>query len=130
MSTESGHILVVDDNRMNRIKLSRSLEHQGYVVGLAEGGQQALDMLAGQRFDVVLLDIIMPGLSGPETLEQILAIDPTAKVIMVSSLGTEEAVEQCLALGAKSFLQKPFSKEGLIEFLRRVFEAPEEPALS
>jgi adenylate cyclase len=56
MAEEQGHILVVDDNRMNRIKLSRSLEQQGYQVGLAEDGRQALGMLGTEAFDVVLLD--------------------------------------------------------------------------
>jgi len=64
MADEQGQILVVDDNRMNRIKLSRSLEQQGHTVGLAEDGQQALDMLQAEAFDVVLLDIIMPGMDG------------------------------------------------------------------
>ena len=69
MAEEQGHILVVDDNRMNRIKLSRSLEQQGHTVSLAEDGQQALDMLKAQSFDVVLLDIIMPGMDGYQVLE-------------------------------------------------------------
>ncbi|HSR31348.1 MAG TPA: response regulator, partial [Anaerolineae bacterium] len=111
MSTESGHILVVDDNRMNRIKLSRSLEHQGYVVGLAEGGQQALDMLAGQRFDVVLLDIIMPGMDGYQVLEQIKA-DPELRdlpVIVISALDEIDSAVRCIEMGAEDYLPKPFN---------------------
>ena len=122
-------VLAVDDSAFTLTIISTYLEDSEFeVVQTARNGTDALEHFKRLEPDVVLLDIIMPGLSGPETLEQILAIDPAAKVIMVSSLGTEEAVEQCLALGAKSFLQKPFSKEGLIEFLRRVFDAPEEPA--
>ncbi len=70
MAEEHGQILVVDDNRMNRLKLSISLEQQGHTVALAEDGQQALDMLKAQPFDVVLLDIMMPGLDGYQVLER------------------------------------------------------------
>jgi len=71
MAEEQGHILVVDDNRMNRLKLSLGLEQQGHTVGLAEDGQQALEMLEAGSYDVVLLDIIMPGMDGYQVLERI-----------------------------------------------------------
>jgi signal transduction histidine kinase len=111
MNTEQGQILVVDDNRMNRIKLSRSLEHQGYVVGLAEGGQQALDMLAAQRFDVVLLDIIMPAMDGYQVLETIKA-DPELRdlpVIVISALDEIDSAVRCIEMGAEDYLPKPFN---------------------
>lgn len=60
MTGISGSILVVDDNRMNRIMLSHSLEQQGHTVMLAENGRQALTMMHAQQFDLVLLDIVMP----------------------------------------------------------------------
>ena len=71
MAENMGKILVVDDNRMNRLKLSLSLEQQGHTVGLAEDGQQALEMLKARPFDVVLLDIVMPGMDGYQVLERI-----------------------------------------------------------
>ena len=70
MNEETGAILVVDDNRVNRMKLSISLETQGHRVSLAEDGQQALDLLKQQPFDVVLLDIVMPGMDGFQVLEK------------------------------------------------------------
>jgi two-component system chemotaxis response regulator CheY len=122
-------VLAVDDSAFTLTIISTYLEDSEFeVVHAARNGNEALERFEEIDPDVVLLDIIMPGLSGPETLEQILSMKPSANVIMVSSLGTEEAVEQCMALGAKSFLQKPFSKEGLIEFLRKLFEAPREEA--
>jgi two-component system chemotaxis response regulator CheY len=60
----------------------------------------------------------MPGQSGVETLHRILAIDPDAFVVIVSSLGTEDAVHECLTAGARSFLQKPFTKDDFIDFMR------------
>ncbi|HEY3229079.1 MAG TPA: response regulator, partial [Roseiflexaceae bacterium] len=75
--TRQGHILVVDDNLLNRKLLGRALEEQGYRVSLAEDGRCALDALAGAAppIDVVLLDILMPGLDGYATLSQIKAAD-------------------------------------------------------
>jgi len=72
MATAQGKILVVDDNRMNRITLSRSLEQQGHVVNLAEDGHRAIELLRSDEFDVVLLDIIMPEMDGYQVLEMIL----------------------------------------------------------
>ncbi len=87
------------------------------------GAVQESLRLAVERFaeikpDIVLLDLIMPGQSGVETLSRILAIDPDAFVVIVSSLGTEEAVHECLTTGARSFLQKPFTRDDFIEFMR------------
>jgi signal transduction histidine kinase len=111
MTEEQGHILVVDDNRMNRIKLSRGLEQQGHTVALAEDGQQALDMLGAQPFDVVLLDILMPGMDGYQVLETIKA-DPGLRdipVIVISALDEVESAVRCIEMGAEDYLPKPFS---------------------
>jgi signal transduction histidine kinase len=111
MAKEQGHILVVDDNRMNRIKLSRSLEHQGYTVGLAEDGQQALEMLKSQPFDVVLLDIIMPGMDGYQVLEAIKG-DLELRdlpVIVISALDETDSAVRCIEMGAEDYLPKPFN---------------------
>ena len=111
MAKEQGHILVVDDNRMNRIKLSRSLEHQGYTVGLAEDGQQALEMLKSQPFDVVLLDIIMPGMDGYQVLEAIKS-DLELRdlpVIVISALDETDSAVRCIEMGAEDYLPKPFN---------------------
>ena len=110
MSEEQGRILVVDDNRMNRIKLSRSLEQQGYAVGLAEGGEQALDMLRAEPFDVVLLDIVMPGMDGYAVLERIKgdAALRDIPVIVISALDEIESAVRCIEMGAEDYLPKSF----------------------
>lgn len=111
MQDEQGQILVVDDNRMNRIKLSRSLEQEGHHVGLAEDGQQALDMLKDQPYDVVLLDIIMPGIDGYEVLERIKG-DPGLRdipVIVISALDETDSAVRCIEMGAEDYLPKPFN---------------------
>jgi signal transduction histidine kinase len=111
MAEEQGHILVVDDNRMNRIKLSRSLEQEGYTVEAAEGGQEALDMLSAQSFDVALLDILMPGMDGFQLLEAI-KLDPELRdipVIVISASDEIDSAVRSIEMGAEDYLPKPFS---------------------
>ena len=87
-------ILVVDDNELNRDLLSRRLRRDGHAVVVAEDGHQALDRVAKQPFDLVLLDIMMPGLTGYEVLEQLKG-DPVHRhvpVIVISANGDQESV--------------------------------------
>ncbi len=108
---EVGQILVADDNRVNRLKLSRNLEKQGHTVELAENGQQALDMLKAGTFDVVLLDIIMPGMDGYQVLETI-KTDPDHRdipVIVISGLDEIDSAVRCIEMGAEDYLPKPFN---------------------
>jgi signal transduction histidine kinase len=108
---ENGKILVVDDNRVNRLKLSISLEQQGHQVGLAEDGQQALEMLKLEAFDVVLLDIVMPGMDGFQVLEKVKA-DPELRdipVIVISALDEMDSAVRCIEIGAEDYLPKPFN---------------------
>jgi signal transduction histidine kinase len=111
MADEHGRILVVDDNRTNRIKLSLGLEQQGHTVGLAEDGQQALDILKAQPFDVVLLDIVMPGMDGFQVLEHLKA-DPALRdipVIVISAVDEIDSVVRCIEIGAEDYLPKSFN---------------------
>jgi adenylate cyclase len=111
MAEDRGHILVVDDNRMNRLKLSLGLEQQGHTVGLAEDGQQALEMLEAGSYDVVLLDIIMPGMDGYQVLERIKG-DPRLRdipVIVISALDEIDSAVRCIEIGAEDYLPKPFN---------------------
>jgi signal transduction histidine kinase len=111
MTETQGQILVVDDNRMNRIKLFRSLEQQGHTVGLAENGQQALVTLQAESFDVVLLDILMPGMDGYQVLERI-KNDPELRdipVIVISALDEIDSAVRCIEMGAEDYLPKPFN---------------------
>jgi signal transduction histidine kinase len=111
MATEQGKILIVDDNRINRITLSRSVEQQGHVVSLAEDGQQALEMLGSAEFDVVLLDIIMPEMDGYQVLERVKS-DPETRdipVIVISALDEIDSAVRCIEIGAEDYLPKPFN---------------------
>ncbi|MHB8522178.1 MAG: adenylate/guanylate cyclase domain-containing protein [Limisphaerales bacterium] len=109
--TEGGSLLVVDDNENNRELLSRRLERQGYRVTLAENGRQALKMLRAEKFELVLLDLIMPGLNGQAVLEQMKADTHLRHipVVMLSALDELDSVVHCLLLGAEDYLAKPFN---------------------
>ncbi len=110
MVEERGRILVVDDNRTNRAKLSLCLERQGHSVRLAENGQQTLDLLKAEPFDVVLLDIVMPDMDGYQVLQRIKG-DPQLRdipVIVVSALDETDSAVRCIEIGAEDYLPKPF----------------------
>ena len=105
-----GRILVVDDNEMNRDILVRHLERQGHRVTWAENGYNALQVMNEQTFDLVLLDILMPGLNGFQVLEK-LKQDPKLRdipVIMISALDETDSVVHCISLGAEDYLPKSF----------------------
>src|SRR5215831_13430290 len=110
LTEQQGHILVVDDNAVNRLTLARSLELQGHSVALAEGGQQALDMVRAGSYDVVLLDIVMPDMDGFQVLERMKAEQSLRDipVIVISALEDVESAVRCIELGAEDYLPKPF----------------------
>ena len=106
-----GSLLVVDDNALNRDLLSRFLKRLGYDVAVAEDGRQALAMLTEQAFDLLLLDILMPGLDGFQVLAR-LKEDAALRdlpVIVLSALDATEDVVACIGLGADDYLTKPFN---------------------
>jgi adenylate cyclase len=108
---ENGHILVVDDNRLNRLKLARSLEQQGHTVTLAENGQQAVELMQSQAFDLMLLDIVMPEMDGYQVLE-CMKDDGTLRdipVIVVSAVDEMDSIVKCIKMGAEDYLPKPFN---------------------
>lgn len=109
--TEQHHLLIVDDNAMNRDMLARRLEREGYYVTTAIGGRQALDLLEKESFDLMLLDILMPDMDGYEVLEQLKANDATRDlpVIMLTAVNEVESVKHCIDLGAEDYLIKPFN---------------------
>jgi len=112
VSSDGPSLLVVDDNEDNRYTLLRRLNREGYTnVAIAENGQEALDRLAEQACDLVLLDIMMPVLNGYETLERIKSDMRLREipVIMISADDQMESVVRCIEGGAEDHLPKPFN---------------------
>jgi CheY-like chemotaxis protein len=96
-------ILIVDDDEVIRMLMRQFLEGEGYVVVEAEDGHSALDRVAEQSFDLVILDIAMPGIDGPEVCEQIrTTMTDSPPVLMVTALDDEKSIERSYAAGARS----------------------------
>src|SRR6202790_620532 len=102
-------LLVVDDNKVNRLLLTRSLELQGYTVASAENGRVALEMLQRESFDLLLLDMEMPEMDGFQVLERLVNDRKLhdLPVIVTSSLEGIANVVRCIELGAEDYLTKP-----------------------
>ncbi len=108
--SRGGRILVVDDSAENRDMLSRRLGREGYDSVSAADGREALDRIAEEDFDLVLLDVLMPEVDGYQVLEQ-LKNDPATRdipVIMISALDDMTSIVRCIERGAEDFLPKPF----------------------
>jgi class 3 adenylate cyclase len=105
----SARLLVVDDNKVNRLLLARSLELQGHRIALAENGRIALELLRREPFDLLLLDMEMPEMDGFQVLEQLVADRQLRDlpVIVTSSLEGIANVVRCIELGAEDYLAKP-----------------------
>ena len=106
-----GRLLVVDDIESNRDVLSRRLQRQGYAVATADNGQEAMERLRAETFDLVLLDVMMPEMDGYEVLQRLKADDAlrSIPVIMISALGELDSVVRCIEMGAEDYLPKPFN---------------------
>jgi adenylate cyclase len=102
-------LLVVDDNELNRDMLSRRLGSRGFAVEVAEDGERGLALIEQQAFDLVLLDVMMPGLSGIDVLRRVRERWPGSDlpVIMVTARDTTEDVVEALGLGANDYVTKP-----------------------
>ncbi|MCP4603599.1 MAG: response regulator [Proteobacteria bacterium] len=116
-------ILLVDDENLLLKSTRRLLEKMGYLVFLAENGREAFEIYREQqdRIDLVILDMIMPEMDGPETFKLIRELNPKAKIIISSGYSKDEKVEVLLGEGAVNFLHKPFDINDLSEKLKEAF---------
>ena len=105
-------VLLCDDSRALRMLATGQLGEAGFdVVGEAGNGFEAVRQFQALRPDLVLLDLVMPECDGRRALAAILQADPDARVVILSSLGAQNDIEECLKMGARSYLQKPIDPE-------------------
>jgi two-component system, chemotaxis family, chemotaxis protein CheY len=114
-------VLLCDDSRALRMVTAQLLMDQGFeVAGEAVDGRDAVDKYQQLRPDAVLLDLVMPNCDGKQALAEILAFDPAAKVVILSSLGAQSDIEECLQAGARTYLQKPIDPDALKRVLNEL----------
>lgn len=122
------HVLVADDYEANRAVLQRLLQKAGHRTTVADGGERALDLLAAADYDVVVVDLHMPGVSGLDLLRQLQAMQAGAStrtpVVMLSADVTPESIRRCEQAGAHAFLAKPVSAARLLEVLADIAIRP------
>ncbi len=126
LQTGQGNVLVVDDEKMVRTFASQALRGLGYRAETCIDGQDAVEHFQQHHpeIDLVLLDMIMPRLSGEETFRRLQQIDPSVRVIIMSGYSRNETIEQVLAEGALDFLPKPFALEDLSRIVGESIRLP------
>lgn len=113
-------VLIVDDAAFMRVTLKNVFGPAGFEIEEAENGAVAVSKYSEVKPDVVTMDITMPELDGIEATKQIIAGDPSAKVIMVSALGQEKMVKDAILNGAKDFIVKPFQPDRVLDAVSKV----------
>ncbi len=119
-------IIVVDDELIMRDSLQEWLLDEGFTVSSAASGQEALSMLAGNRFNLMLLDIKMPGMDGVETLEKAKTVHPDLCVVMMTAFATVETAVETMRTGARDYLLKPFDPAVILPKIMRIFTDQED----
>ena len=116
-------VLIVDDSPVMRAFLEKVFRQNGYeVVGTAADGVEAIEKFEATNPDLMTLDIIMPKLKGTDVLEKILESHPEAKVIMASSVSDARTVMNCLKIGAKRYILKPYDTEAVMGAVEKVLK--------
>ena len=118
------NLMIVDDSRIVHAEITKMLEGSEFnVVACCRSGEAALEEYGPVNPDVVTMDIVMPGIDGLETCRRLIEKWPDARILMISSLAYGSTTENSEELGAKGFLFKPFTRDDLLDHLRKVMEA-------
>jgi two-component system chemotaxis response regulator CheY len=121
----SNRVLIVDDSILMRRMIADTLGDAGWqIVAEAADGREAVQRYGQLRPDAVTMDIVMPGTSGLAALEEILKIDPTAKVVVISALNQTRLISEAIRKGAQDFIAKPFLPEQLQATMANCVEEP------
>jgi two-component system chemotaxis response regulator CheY len=120
-------IMIVDDSRFMRKMLSDILTGEGHeIVGEAENAKEATELYSRLNPDLVTLDIVMPEVEGENAfsaLKTIVEEDAKARVVVVSALGQDQVIKECIDAGAKSFIAKPFQSDNVAKVVRTVLNS-------
>ncbi len=117
-------ILVVDDEEILRMLIADTLSFEGYTVEEAQDGQEGFDKAATGQFDVILLDYMMPRLTGPEVLERLQPLNLGIPIIMLTAKVQQSDRDLAAHFGADYFMPKPFSPSELVTLVKQVLDSP------
>ena len=123
--SQPGHILIIDDEAALRQTLARILQRAGFEVTTAESGEMALSLLSNASFDLVYMDLRMPGMAGLEVLKIVHASQPNLPVVLFTAQPDLNSAVDALRLGATDYLLKPLQPEVLIERTRAILSRQE-----
>jgi len=119
---EGRRILIVDDELIMRESLAGWLERDGYVIETAASGEEGLERLKETRFDILLVDIKMDGMSGLDVLEKVKSTDPDVAVVMITAYGSISTAIDAMKKGAYEYLLKPFDPNELGVLIEKIIE--------
>ena len=111
-------ILVVDDNENIRVILKQMLEDGGYAVQAAKGGEEALEIMKTKRFDMLIADINMPGMTGFELLEKSKRAYPQIPVIFVTAYRKDKNLVRSVNIGLSDYIEKPFKMDEVLRIVK------------
>jgi DNA-binding NtrC family response regulator len=117
-SEETGRVLVIDDEPIIREVLQDILSREGYAIKAVPDAEAGLKAHDEEEFDLIVLDLMLPGLGGLETLKEIKSKDPDQVVVMITAYGSVETAVQAMRMGAHDYLTKPFRNEDVLRTLR------------
>ncbi|CAI49142.1 response regulator CheY [Natronomonas pharaonis DSM 2160] len=113
-------VLIADDSEFMRSLLREILEEEYNIVGEAENGVEAIELYQEHSPDLVMMDIVMPIRDGIEATDEITDSDPSAKVIMCTSVGQEQKMKSAIQAGAEGYITKPFQKPSVLDEIENV----------
>lgn len=113
-------VLIIDDDSRIRASLSSLLEEEGYTTLSCSNGEKGLNIVSDEKIDIVLLDVILPGISGIETLKELKKMDPQIKVLMISGQSDFNTAVQATKLGAYNFFEKPLNPDTILLDLKNI----------
>jgi two-component system chemotaxis response regulator CheY len=118
-------VMIVDDAGFTRAMLKNIINDTNYaeVIAEAQNGKEAISLYQKLKPDIVTMDLIMPEVGGLEAIDNILKIDKSASIIVVSAIGQQDLILEATRKGAKDFIRKPFKKDQVVEILQRHIKA-------
>jgi len=115
----TSNVLLVDDEEQFLDTLSQRLELRGIKVDTVTGGEEAMDKITAKKFDAIVLDLVMPGIDGMETLKRLKEKNPDIQIIMLTGKATVKKGIEAMKLGAEDFLEKPVDLNVLMEKIKK-----------